>query len=187
MPPESMTPTEFQEEALRLHRAGLTAEAEAAYLKVLESEPERADIYGHLSVLAIEKGDFTQAEARARKATELEPQSAHGWNNLGAVMACKGDLPSAAEIWRKALELDPDAADLHANLGKALRSLGKTEEAKLHLQKALELAPERGVPLQDLVSIFMVEGKDDFIKHDSRVSKKRSQVVADVLAGRKSG
>ncbi len=159
MASESMTPTELHEEALRLHRAGRTAEAEAIYLKVLDAEPGRADVYGHLAVLSIEKGAFPEAEARARKATELDPSDAGGWNNLGTVKACQGDLAAAAELWRKALELEPDGADLHANLGKALRGLGLDGEAKVHLARSLELAPERGTAALDLAGLLAAEGR----------------------------
>ncbi|MBK8724539.1 MAG: tetratricopeptide repeat protein [Holophagaceae bacterium] len=161
MASESTTPTELHEEALRLHRAGRSAEAEAAYRKVLEQEPDRADVHGQLAVLAIEKGAFDAAEAFARKATELDPADAGCWNNLGTVKACQGDLPAAAEMWRKALAIEPDGADLHGNLGKALRGLGMDAEARIHLARSLELAPGRGSAALDLAGLLMAEGKPE--------------------------
>lgn len=161
MASESMTPTELHEEALRLHRAGRTAEAEAAYLKVLELEPGRADVHGHLAVLSLEKGAFQEAEGHALKATELDPANAGGWNNLATVKACQGDLPAAADLWRKALGLEPEAADLRANLGKALRALGLDAEARTHLDKALELAPGNGAAALDLAGLMAAEGRID--------------------------
>ncbi len=159
MASESMTPTELHEEALRLHRAGRTAEAEAAYLKVLDLEPGRADVHGHLAILCLEKGVFDTAETHALKATELDPAGAGAWNNLATIKAAQGDLRSAAEVWRKALDLEPDAADVHANLGKALRLLGRTEEARPHLEKSLELAPGNGRAALDLAGLLAGEGR----------------------------
>lgn len=161
MASESMTPTELHEEALRLHRAGRAAEAEAAYLKVLDLEPGRADVHGHLAVLSLEKGAFQEAEDRARRATDLAPADAGLWNNLATVKACQGDLASAADLWRKALALEPEASDIRANLGKALRALGLVSEARTHLEKALELAPGNGTAALDLAGVLASEGRLD--------------------------
>jgi predicted O-linked N-acetylglucosamine transferase (SPINDLY family) len=154
-----MTPTELHEEALRLHRAGRAAEAQAAYRKVLDLEPGRADVHGHLAILALEQGAFEEAETLARRATELDPGQASAWNNLATIQAARGDLQAAVALWQRAVDLEPEAADLRANLGKALRGLGKPAEAREHLEKALALAPGNGSAALDLAGILAAEGR----------------------------
>jgi len=157
---ESMSLTALHDEAQRLQLAGLDAEAGGACPKVLETEPDRADILRQLTVLSLAKGDLAEAEARGLRAAELDGADVEAWNNLGTIRAGQGDLAAAVEHWRKALDCAADTPVVHANLGKALAQLGQPEPAEQHLREALKGDAREWTNLLALAGLLQAGGRE---------------------------
>ena len=104
------------DDGLAHHRAGRLAQAEAAYRRVLEVEPDNADALHLFGVLAHQTGDNELAATLIEKAVTLRPNAADFHSNLGIVYHALGDWDRAAAAHRRALELDPDRPDSHYNL-----------------------------------------------------------------------
>jgi len=115
-------------------------EAKAAYERVLEIEPSRAEALVNLGRLLHESGDAAGAEARYRRALEADPRSATAAFNLGVALEDLGRGRDALDAYRQALALDPSSADTHYNAAHLCVRLGETAAALRHVQQYRKLA-----------------------------------------------
>jgi tetratricopeptide (TPR) repeat protein len=107
---------------LRLAREDLDAAA-AAYRRVLEIEPERAEAWNNLGVIASRQGRGAEALASFRRAAAADPDYPSARYNLARALAANGDLAAARAELERFLRLspgDPEAARLLAELDAAL-------------------------------------------------------------------
>ena len=128
--------------ALRLHRAGRLAEAEAAYAAVLVRQPLHADALHLLGVAKLQQGALDKALELIRRAIVLKPRHAQANQNLGEVLRKLDRLEEAEVSLRRALELKPGYAKARSNLGRVLCRLGRWDEAEVSLRRAVELQPD---------------------------------------------
>ncbi len=140
---------ELAPEALVLLDVGMTYadleredEAERAYRKALEIDPDYAEAHNNLGVLLQEQGRAEEAIKHLREAVRLRPRAASHHSNLGVALAEIGKFEQAADCYRQSIKCDRKYALGHNNLGNALRSLGRPAEAILSLQEALRLRPD---------------------------------------------
>jgi tetratricopeptide (TPR) repeat protein len=130
--------------ALDAHEAGKLAEAETAYLRVLETHPDHALVHGNLGNLLRQTGRFERAEACYRRALELAQDSSAIHNNLGGLLEDL-DRPAEAEAtYRQALVLEPDMAAARFNLGILLLALGRYTEGWNHYEARTQAFEENG-------------------------------------------
>ncbi|MFM8333598.1 MAG: tetratricopeptide repeat protein [Candidatus Methylumidiphilus sp.] len=118
------------------------AEAEAAFRKALELDPQNVSAWGNLGVILAGENRPVEAEAAFRKALELDPQSADAWNGLGNLLSDRKRLAEAEDAHRKALELDPQHVLAWEGLGNVLSSQSCPTEAEAAYRKALEINPQ---------------------------------------------
>ena len=128
--------------ALEHHHAGRLAEAERAYHEILSTEPQRADAWHLLGVVAHQLGNHQAAAQQIGRALAIEPGRADFHCNLGAVEQALGKPDSAMASYHRALELAPDHTLAHNNLGNVLKDLGRLGEAVACYERALELEPD---------------------------------------------
>ena len=129
--------------AAREHqRAGRLPEAVGALRKLIELNPNNAEVHAELGVCLIQSRQPAAAVEACRSAVALDPNLAAAHNNLGACLRSLGHCEEAAAACRKAIEIRPNYAHALTNLGAALSELDRNPEAlNLHL-RALELEPE---------------------------------------------
>lgn len=109
-------------------------EAQGAYRRALELNPELAAAYLNLGRLVHEQGDLAAAEALYRQALErCEPEATAAFN-LGVVLQDGERWAEAAAAYRRALELDPAYADAYYNLAAVYEALGDRTIALQNLQ-----------------------------------------------------
>lgn len=126
-------------EAYRLHQAGRLAEAEQAYLSVLQEDERNVDALNLLGVLYV--NDFRPDEAvlcisRALKLSASNPES-HA--NIALAYKDQGQLELAAKHFREAIRLDPWQPMVHNNMGNVLREMGQPEKAMDLYERALRM------------------------------------------------
>ena len=114
--------------------AGKTQEAEQAYLKELEIDPQNITAQYKLGVLAIEKGDAARGKSLIETALRVRPDLQHSDYNLGRAEMLLGNDAAAAQHFERATSAagsDPDVVEQSwYQLGIVYRRLHRIDEAQ---------------------------------------------------------
>ena len=114
--------------------AGKMPEAEQAYLKELEIDPENVSAQYKLGVLSIEKGDPARGKSLMEGALRVRPDLQHSDYNLGRAEMLLGNDAAAALHFERATTAtgsDPDIVEQSwYQLGIVYRRLHRMEEAQ---------------------------------------------------------
>lgn len=129
------------QQAMALHRAGRTREAEAAYRRVLAVAPDQPDALHLLGLLAFQAGQAAAALELADRAIAADRRVGRYHNTRGLALATLDRPRDAAAAFRTALELDPRHADALLNLGNLQRRHGDPAGAAGLYRRALTLKP----------------------------------------------
>jgi tetratricopeptide (TPR) repeat protein len=128
--------------AIQHHQAGRLQPAEQIYRQIVAVEPNHAEAWHLLGVIAYQRGEHAIAVEHIERAIGLNATHAAFPNTLGAVYRALHRIPEALACYRRALELKPDYAEAHFNLGIALSHLGKLDDAIACYRRAVELKPD---------------------------------------------
>jgi len=128
-------------QAVHYHQSGALQAAEYLYRQVLGADPNNADAFHLLGVLASQVGRHDQAVAYIQQALALRPLTGSYFSNLGIALKALGRQDEALASFQAGASLQPDLADAHFNVGTALKDLGRCEEALASLNQALRLRP----------------------------------------------
>jgi len=112
---------------------GSSDEAERAYRRALQLDPNFVNPYVNLGRLLHRQLNLTDAEALYRKAMAAEPANAVAHFNLGVVLEDRDEKDAAMQAYRDSLRLDPTVADAHYNLARLLEQNGDLKSALRHL------------------------------------------------------
>ena len=124
------------------HRAGRLQAAEQIYRQILQAQPNQADAWHLLGLIAQRVGKHAIAIEHIGHATRINPAIAAFQSNLGLSYQAIGNLDQAAACWRRALELKPDHVETHIALGNILKDQGKLDETVACYRRALLLRPD---------------------------------------------
>ncbi|MCH9639839.1 MAG: tetratricopeptide repeat protein [Betaproteobacteria bacterium] len=118
-------------------------EAEKAYLKAIDLDPEYASPWIGLGNVLSKQGQHKEAKDAYQKAIDLDPQYVTAWNNLGLALENQGHHKEAEEAYRKAITLDPlDSITLINLSGICLFNLNQQDEGIALLMQGLSIEPE---------------------------------------------
>lgn len=116
---------------------GKPVEAEGAYLKALEYNPDNATVLSNLGVLYAMRGELSQAQANYERAIALEPSHAKYKSNLASLYMDQGRYEEARQVLILAVEHSPNAsAYTFANLARCHAYLGDFAGAQAAFQGA---------------------------------------------------
>ena len=113
--------------------AGKMQEAEEAYRKELEIDPDNVVAQYKLGVLLTEKGDAAQGKQVITAALTVRPGLRHADYNLGRAEMLLGNDAAAVEDFQRATQADSDPDVLEQawyQLGTVLRRMHRTQEAQ---------------------------------------------------------
>ena len=127
--------------AIQHHQAGRLAEAEALYRQILGVDPNRADAWHMLGVVANQVGQRKLSAEWIRKSISLNPNNAEAHYNLGNTLKDDGQVDDAIAAFQHALTLRPAYAEAANNLGVVLSLRGRFAEAIAACHRAVELKP----------------------------------------------
>jgi tetratricopeptide (TPR) repeat protein len=147
--------------AIQHHQAGRLQAAEQIYRQVLQAEPNQADAWHLLGVIAHQVGKHGIAVEYLARAIGLNQTDAGFHNDLGRAYHALRRNPEAVACYRRALELKPDFAEAHNNLGNASRDQGEPDEAIACFRRALELKPDLAEAHNNLGNALKDQGKPD--------------------------
>ena len=94
--------------AMKLHHAGRSAEAEAAYKSVLTANPKNAGVLHNLGVIAAEAGRRKEAIGYFDRAIVSDPQYASAHFNKANALRALGHPDAAVVCYRQTVALVPD-------------------------------------------------------------------------------
>lgn len=128
--------------ALEHHQAGRLDEAESLYLKLIDGNPDQADAYHLLGMIAHARGDHATAIDRIAAAILIAPSTVEFHANIVAVYLAVGRSAEAVAHGRRAVAIDPEFFEGHYNLGNALFAQGEVVESIECFDAARKLSPD---------------------------------------------
>ena len=129
------------DEALRLHQAGRSAEAEPIYRRIIAAEPAHADALHLLGVVLLQQGDAAGAVDLIERAVDALPSYAEAYNNRGIALQALGAFDRAGDSFLRSLALEPANAEALNNYGVLCLRQRFRAIARAMLEKAVMLAP----------------------------------------------
>ncbi len=129
-------------QGLALHQQGKLAEAERIYQDILRRQPDEADAWYLLAVVASQTKRFAQAVELFERAIALRPDNADAHFNLGAALAALRRPTEALAGFDRAIVLQPDHPGALLNRGAALANLGRLEDALASYEAVIALRPD---------------------------------------------
>lgn len=167
--------------AVRHHRDGELAPAEALYRRILERDPDHPDALHLLGVAAHQRGRDDQAAELIALAVATRPDEGSFRSNLGVALRGLGRLEEAEAALREALRLEPDYDDAHSNLGLVLQQRGDVALARACFEAALRIRPEHVDALFNLGNLLQEQGHPEPALPLYRRAHELSPARVDVL------
>lgn len=127
--------------AIEAHKGGRLMEAEAAYRRILDTQPDNADALNFLGMLKCQSGHAGDAVDLLQRSVAADPANPHAWLNFGNVLLVSGDKERARSAFEKATQLAPKLPMAWFNLGICLGRCRMPDEAASALHQALKLEP----------------------------------------------
>ncbi|MFN4258996.1 MAG: tetratricopeptide repeat-containing sulfotransferase family protein [Gemmataceae bacterium] len=128
--------------ALRHHQLGNLDQADVLYQRILQENPQAAEVLHLRGLVAYQCGQPDKAIPHILAAVYLDTNNAAYHNSLGCCYQVLDRLQEAVACFRRALALQPELAEAMSNLGNALNNMGAAVEAEQHCRRALELRPD---------------------------------------------
>ena len=163
-----LTPNEprlHEELGTEYRLAGKLPEAEQAYLRELEIDPENISAQYKLGVIAIEMGNPARGKSLIEGALRVKPDLRHSEYNLGRAEMLLGNDAAAAQHLERATSAagsDPEVVEQSwYQLGIVYRRLHRTEEAQKAMATFQKLKDEESENSQKSLKRFEVQQNSD--------------------------
>ena len=124
--------------------------AEACARQAVAQNPQDAQAWNQLGLLAIRRGESAAAEDLFRRAADSDPACAQAWFNLGKAANKRGDFAAAIGHYREGLSHSPAFLPAWIDLGDLLRQTGARDDAAACYREVLRIRPGFGPALQRL-------------------------------------
>jgi tetratricopeptide (TPR) repeat protein len=117
-------------------------EAALAYQRLLDKDPQNAQVLNKVGIAYEELGEASLAERFYKKALRADPKSGFALNNLGTIEYSRERFGKAIKYYKKALALGGDnLAPVYTNLGYAYCNVKMYPKAMESFSQALALDP----------------------------------------------
>ena len=128
--------------AIALDKLGVASVALELYERALKLDPNEAEIYQNLGLLAWRMDLYDVAEKFFRIFCRMMPDHVEGPNNLACVLRDKGQFNDAIEVLRAAIYTNERSSLLWNSLGTVMMEQTEFSNAVLFYQQALEIDPD---------------------------------------------
>jgi Flp pilus assembly protein TadD len=133
--------SELLAQAISHQQAGQLQQAERIYQQILSADPNNADAWHLLGLVALQLGRHEVAAAYIGRAVALAPSDPDAHNNLGTAFKSLGKLDDAVGLFHRAVQLRPDFVEALSNLANVLQEQQRFGDAETVLRRLLQLTP----------------------------------------------
>ena len=116
-----------------------SAKAMELYSKILEIEPNIAEVYNNRGILRKDLNDKEGALQDYNKAIELDPNYAMAYNNRGNLRSDMNDNEGALQDYNKAIELAPNNASKYNNRADLYLKMNDFDKALADVNHSIDL------------------------------------------------
>lgn len=141
--------------------SGALSEAEACFQQVLQWQPDNAEAWYFLGVVAVRQQQYPSAIARIERAIAIDSTVPKFHTTLSEVYLQQRQWVAATECCERLLQLQPNNANALANLGTALREQQQIDRAIATYRQALELQPGNAAAHANLGIALIAKGEVD--------------------------
>ena len=146
------------------------AKAEAAFKKILTSDPSSGNALSSLAQLYTDQGEYSQAIELLNKIPDSD-MSGPLLGMLAYAYSQAHQPDKSIETFQKALTRDPDNQDIRRAYVEALMEAGKADVARTELQAVLKADPEDGQSYMRLAQLDRQEGRFDQARQELERAK----------------
>ncbi|HSV26302.1 MAG TPA: tetratricopeptide repeat protein [Sedimentisphaerales bacterium] len=139
--------------------AGNPSPAKECYEQAAELEPDRAEPYIGLGVLALQNEDLVNAEAAFRVAVRLDGCSAKAWCGLGMICQTRQQFAEAQEHYLRSLDKDCDNLTALLGLFQSSCQMGSFSKVIHYLEVYLEMHPGDTAVMFCLATLYVRDGR----------------------------
>jgi len=133
----------FYSLGVALERAGKWPQAEEAFLKALELNPDHPLVLNYLGYSWIDQGiNLEKGKALIERAVAQRPNDGFIIDSLGWAHYLLGEYAEAVAELERAVEFSPADPTINEHLGDAYWQVGRRAEAQFQWQRALTLEPD---------------------------------------------
>jgi predicted Zn-dependent protease len=144
--PEAHAPPGYWEVLGRtLLSLGQWQEAEKAYARTFEEQPESVSALRALAGIALKQGDTEKAWHHMAQARKLAPDSPEVLYEFGQVSVVNNLIAEAVAVFRLLLIMEPDNPRFILGLGNALMDNASYADAETHLARYVAMLPSEPV------------------------------------------
>lgn len=146
-------------QGITLYKQGNLKDAQAAFRKAIELDPNYAEAHANLGLTLNQQGKLQEAIEQTRQALRIHPDLAEAQYNLGVALQAQGQLKQAIEAYKEAIRINPNHAEANYNLGVALRNQGQTSEAIAAYREVIRIDPKSATAHINLGTNLADEGQ----------------------------
>ncbi|PPR64026.1 MAG: hypothetical protein CFH10_00348 [Alphaproteobacteria bacterium MarineAlpha4_Bin2] len=128
--------------AVRLQMTGRLEDATSIYQKIVQSDPQNADAWHMLGIIAHQAGQIEVAEKLVSKAISLKDDQANFFITFGHTLKDLGRIEEAVSALNKAVTIAPDDASALGDFSELLDLSGDQQRSERIMMTALKLAPD---------------------------------------------
>ena len=180
------SPDEDLRIAMAAHKAERLDEAEAAYLRVLEGNPNHAKALYYLGLLQFHRGDTAAAITLVQRCLNFARTNGSAWNTLGSLFVAAGRKLEARDAYRQATLVAPTMGEAWYNYGICLRDEGDIDGALSALRTSLAREPGYSKSYEALATVLYQAGRTqeaadvyrDWAAREPQSAKARHMVAA---------
>ncbi|MGO8946148.1 MAG: protein kinase domain-containing protein [Ktedonobacterales bacterium] len=140
-------------EAVAWQQSGQLNQAQIAYTRARQLDPQDAEICYHLGVVCYNLRQFAQAEGEFQAAIKLRPNYLDALIALGRVYAARKQWDEATTIYQRAISMDSNSAVAFLELGNMQLAEKRPADAVRSFERAAKL-----VPASDAVQVALGMG-----------------------------
>jgi predicted O-linked N-acetylglucosamine transferase (SPINDLY family) len=129
-------------QGLALHQAGRLAEAERAYRRALQAQPDQFDALHGLGVIGLQMGHPQAALDLLQRALAQRPEDPEAASHAGMALQALGRHAEALQCFGRALDRRPGFPEALNNRGNSLLELQQPQAAREDFEQALAARPD---------------------------------------------
>ena len=147
------------QKGISFHQKGELQQAEQLYQQVLQDQPQNANAYHLLGIIAYQVGRHNVAIDLINQAIGIDNRQPVFFGNLGNILQGQKRQEEAIQAYQHAIELNPENEEIQNDLGNALTELGHFQQAAHAYHKVVKITPNNPNAYYNLGNTFRELGQ----------------------------